>query len=181
MKKQSITTYNLVLASLFAALCCLATMLIQIPAPVAGYVHFGDVFVLLSGWLLGGYGVAAAGIGSMLADILTGYAAYAPITFIDKAATAAVAWLILLFFKKVMPHKLVWLGLIVSAVAGELVMAFGYTAYEIVQYGFGQAIVNLPANLVQGAFGVVIGCVIYPILTNIMGRLGIRQKAGQKC
>ncbi len=60
-------------------------------------------------------------------------------------ATAAVALLIFLFFKKLLPNKLVWMGLIASAVAGELVMAFGYIAYEALLYGWGAAIINLPA------------------------------------
>lgn len=172
MKIKKLTT-----AALFAALCCVATAVIQIPAPIAGYIHFGDMFVLLSGWLLGGWGIAAAGIGSMLADIFSGYAAYAPITFVDKAATAAVALLVFLFFKKLLPNKLVWMGLILSAIAGELVMAFGYTAYECVLYGWSAAIINLPANLVQGGAGATFACLLYPVLANIMERLGVKPKA----
>ena len=62
---------KLVLAALLAALVCVATMVVQIPSPMQGYVNLGDCFVLLSGWLLGPwYGGAAAGIGSMLVDLL---------------------------------------------------------------------------------------------------------------
>ena len=57
---------KLVLAALLAALVCVATMVVQIPSPMQGYVNLGDCFVLLSGWLLGPwYGFAAGGIGSM--------------------------------------------------------------------------------------------------------------------
>lgn len=70
---------KMVLTALLAALTCVATMIIQIPSPMNGYVNLGDCFVLLSGWLLGPWlGFAAGGIGSMLADIFTGYAHYAP-------------------------------------------------------------------------------------------------------
>ena len=52
---------KLVLAALLAALVCVATMVVQIPSPMQGYVNLGDCFVLLSGWLLGPwYGFAAA-------------------------------------------------------------------------------------------------------------------------
>ena len=44
---------KLVLAALLAALVCVATMVVQIPSPMQGYVNLGDCFVLLSGWLLG--------------------------------------------------------------------------------------------------------------------------------
>ena len=55
---------KLVLAALLAALVCVATMVVQIPSPMQGYVNLGDCFVLLSGWLLGPwYGFAPGGGG----------------------------------------------------------------------------------------------------------------------
>ena len=78
---------KLVLAALFAALCTVMTMVIQVPSPMQGYVNLGDCFVLLSGWLLGPWwGAAAGGIGSMLADLLLGYGHYAPGTLIIAVA-----------------------------------------------------------------------------------------------
>ena len=86
---------KLVMAALFAALCTVMTMVIQVPSPMQGYVNLGDCAVLLSAWVLGPlYGGAAAGTGSMLADILSGYAHYAPGTFLIKLAMAAAAALI---------------------------------------------------------------------------------------
>ena len=65
---------KLVLSALMAALVYVATSIIQIPSPVNGYVNLGDCFVLLAGWVLGPvYGSLAAGIGSALADMFTGY------------------------------------------------------------------------------------------------------------
>ena len=78
-----------------AALVYVATSIIQIPSPVNGYVNLGDCFVLLSGWLLGPWwGGAAAGIGSMLVDLLSGYGHYVPGTLIIKGLDALVAALI---------------------------------------------------------------------------------------
>lgn len=86
---------KLVLSALMAALVYVATSIIQIPSPVNGYVNLGDCFVLLSGWLLGPwYGAAAAGIGSMLVDLLSGYGHYVPGTLIIKGLDALVAALI---------------------------------------------------------------------------------------
>ena len=63
---------KLVLAALLAALVCVATMVVQIPSPMQGYVNLGDCAVLISAWMLGPlYGGAAAGIGSALADLLS--------------------------------------------------------------------------------------------------------------
>ena len=83
---------KLVLSALMAALVYVATSIIQIPSPVNGYVNLGDCFVLLSGWLLGPwYGAAAAGIGSMLVDLLSGYGHYVPGTLIIKGLAAAAS------------------------------------------------------------------------------------------
>ena len=91
--------YNLkkiVLAALFAAFACVATMSIRIPTPgTGGYIHPGDAVVILSGIILGPHwGLLAAGIGSALADLLGGYFIYVPITFVIKGAVAFAAGLI---------------------------------------------------------------------------------------
>ena len=170
--KHTRKTYRLTLAALFAALCCVMTMMVQIPVPTAGYIHFGDVFVLLSGWLLGLPGVIAAGVGSMFADIFTGYASYALITFLDKAATAAVAWLVFALLKKLLPDKLWIIGLLLSAILGELVMAAGYIGYEWVLFGFGKAILNLIPYLIKGGISVILACLLYPVMRKLLHRMG---------
>ena len=60
-----------VMAALFAALACVATMSIRIPTPgTGGYIHPGDAVVILSGIVLGPvWGLLAAGIGSAMADL----------------------------------------------------------------------------------------------------------------
>ena len=86
---------HLTLAALFAALACTATLLIQIPAipPAKGYINLGDCIVNVAAWVLGPvFGAAAAGIGSALADIISGYVIYAPATLVIKALMAVVAW-----------------------------------------------------------------------------------------
>ena len=73
MNKKNNGTQRLILAAMFAALCTVATMVIQIPAPT-GYVNLGDAVSLLAGLTLGPvYGFAAAGLGGAMADLLLGY------------------------------------------------------------------------------------------------------------
>ena len=95
MKKRNETIRMLVLSAMFAALCCVTTMLVQFPT-VAGYTNIGEGMCLLAGLVLGPwYGFFAAGIGSGLADLLAGYAHYVPGTFIIKGLVALVAALLL--------------------------------------------------------------------------------------
>ena len=75
---------RLVLAALFAALACVATMSIRIPTPgTNGYIHPGDAIVILSGVILGPvWGFLAGGIGSALSDLIGGYFMYVPTNII---------------------------------------------------------------------------------------------------
>ena len=83
-------TRKLVTAALLAALTCVATMVIKIPSPLHGYLNLGDGVVLLAGWVLTpGYGFLAAGLGSALADLISGYLIYAPATFLIKGLIKA--------------------------------------------------------------------------------------------
>jgi uncharacterized membrane protein len=158
MKQNQIK--RLVLAALLTALTCVCTMVIQIPIPATGgYLNLGDSMVLLCAWYIGGvYGVAAAGIGSMLADIFSGYAYFAPGTLAVKALMALAAWLI---FRKIGSHKGQYLG----ALAAACIMVGGYLFYESVCLGYGPgAIGSVPANLVQGFTGALCGVCLSHIM-----------------
>ena len=79
-------TKKIITSALMAALVCVATMIIHIPSPLKGYINIGDCVVLLAGWMLSPcYGFLAAGLGSALADLFSGYVTYAPATFIIRA------------------------------------------------------------------------------------------------
>ena len=85
-------TLKIVLTAMFAALICVATMLIRVPIPATGgYANLGDGVILLCAFLMDPIcAVIAAGIGSMLADVLAGYMSYAIGTLIIKAGVALI-------------------------------------------------------------------------------------------
>ena len=94
-------TQKIVISALMASLVCVATMLIKIPSPLKGYINLGDCVVLVSGWMLPPtYGFLAAGLGSALADVFSGYAMYAPATFVIKGLMAVIAFAFLRLLKK---------------------------------------------------------------------------------
>lgn len=154
-------TKKIVVASLMAALACVATMAIKIPSPLKGYLNLGDCIVLSAGWMLSpSYGFLAAGLGSALADILSGYIAYAPATFIIKGLMALIAFYgFNLLHKKLraLPSR------IISGAAAEIAMILGYFIFEGFLYGFVPSLVNIPANGVQGIAGLVIGILLMKI------------------
>ena len=166
----------MVLSAVFAALVFAATAIAKFSIPATnGYVHFGDSIVLTAGFLLGPvYGVFAAATGSMLADILGGYASYALPTFIIKGLMALSAWAVYKIFKK---HRII--GRIFGGMSAVLVMVAGYFLTEAVflSYGLG-ALASVPWNIVQGTFGVVSSVIITEVLTankyiaDFLSRLG---------
>lgn len=141
---------KLVLAALCAALTAVATMVIQIPSPLGGYVNLGDCMVLLSAWLLGPFaGAAASGLGSALADVITGYGYYAPGTLVVKAVMALSAGLV---FSLAGERGGRFARRLVGGVLAEVIMVAGYFGYAaaILGHGLGAA-AGVPGNLAQGA------------------------------
>lgn len=154
-------TKKIVMAALMAALACVATMIIKIPSPLKGYLNLGDCIVLVSGWMLSPtYGFLAAGLGSALADVFSGYVTYAPATFVIKGVMALVAFYgFKLLNKKIgnLPSR------IVSGIVAEIVMILGYFVFEGFLYGFIPSAVNIPANGVQGIAGLIIGVILMKV------------------
>ncbi len=148
---------KLVYSSLFATLVFVGTQFIKIPL-LFGYFNLGDPFVLLSGYFIGGaYGIVAAAIGSGLADLLSGYAIYAPATLIIKPTMALIVFAFC--YRKQISAQKTHLRFIISTVIAEIFMVVGYYLYESVLYGFSGAIVSVPGNILQGIAAVVISTI----------------------
>ena len=96
------TLLKICYAGLMAALCYVGYAFIP-PIPIPGLfdvtsgtkVHLGNAFVVLGALFLGGpYGGVAGAIGLSLADILSGYTASAPRTFITKLLIGLIVGLV---------------------------------------------------------------------------------------
>lgn len=166
MKNEKL--FKIVLTSVFAALACVATMIIQIPTPMNGYINIGDCIVILSGWLLGPvYGFCAAAIGSAFADIFAGYAYYAVGTFVIKGAMAMVCGIVYNKMQDASTKKQ-RVFLVLSAVLAEVIMVVGYFLYASLIFGEGfAALASVPANLIQGVGGIIGSVVLYQVLDSV--------------
>ncbi len=158
---QTKKTLKLVMAALLAAMTCVATMVIKIPlTATGGYINLGDCIVLLSGILLGPlYGGLAAGIGSALADLFSGYVAFLPATFLIKGFMAVIVGLLVKNLSKNNAVK--------TAVAGALAECFmiaGYFFFEAVVMGFGLgAAASIPGNAIQGIVGLILAMLLVSV------------------
>lgn len=152
---------KIILSAMFAALCCIATMIIRVPTfGTNGYVNIGDSIVLNSAWIIGGpYGALAAGIGSALADLLAGYVAYVPGTFVIKFLMAFVGAKMYSLVNKRGVFK--QLSYIISAVIAEIIMIAGYFIYESIFLSYGIAAApSIISNAIQGVTCLVIGVLL---------------------
>lgn len=152
-------TLKLTYTAMLTAIVCIATMFFRVPT-VIGYANLGDGFILLGAFLFGpAYGAVAGGIGSLLADVLSGYAIYAPGTLVIKGGVAIIAALLW----KLLSRKAdkLWCRLL-AAVVAEAWMVFGYGLYEtlIIQQPVA-ALATIPSNIAQGVVGTVVGMLLY--------------------
>lgn len=136
------------------ALTCLVTLFIRVPLPSRGYFNVGDVAVVFGGMILGfmnprqgmWWALGACGAGSALADILGGFAVFAPLTFAAKGLEGALAALAATRSGVTRP---VLLG------AGGAVMVAVYFLGETLMPSIGLqgAVAEIPANIIQAVGG----------------------------
>ncbi len=171
-------TKKLVLSALMIAFVYVATLISIGPLPPSnGYVHLGDALVLLAGFVLGPvYGGIVGAVGSFLADISLGYAAYAPGTFVVKFLVAFTAGLMYSLKDKGSLRP------VIASVVSEIIMVAGYYIYEAFLLGGGigavVALSAVPSNIFQGVAAIVIAVLITSTFKNnksIKKFLGIKE------
>jgi uncharacterized membrane protein len=145
----------------------LAMTLIHIATTGTGYVHLGDIAVYFASFAFGPWvGLVAGGLGTALADVVSGYATFAPLTLIVHGLQGFVAGVIA-------GKKPSYGRLALAVLAGAAVVIAGYFAGEYlvpVLGGPGQAVGEVIPNVIQQAFG-ALGAVIYVLVLRAYPRL----------
>lgn len=153
-------TTQLVFSAIMMCLITIATIFIRVPIPFTqGYAHLGDAMIFLSVLILGWrYGAVVAGVGSMLADILGGFAVWAPWTLCIKAMMAIIMGVFIAraLKKERSPRFLLFVEIIGMALAG-IWMSAGYYVAEAVIYGnWVTPALAIPWNIGQFTVGMVV-------------------------
>lgn len=159
MKLKEMDTKTITKLAMLIALTTVMTMLIRIPTVgTSGYLNLGDMVVFLAAMMLGKKGgFIVGGIGSGLADLLSGYSHYAPITFLVKGLEGYIAGVILeTGIGKKMP--------LIATIIGGMWMALGYYIAEIFMYGVKAALAAVPGNIGQGLLGAVSAVILFAAL-----------------
>ena len=145
------TVRNIALVAVMAAVTCALTLVVQVPVPATGgYIHLGDVAANFAALAFGPWlGFVIAGGGMAIADLIAGYAVYAPGTLVIHGLQAVVVALI-------GRDRKPWV-MIVAAIAGGAVVVGGYFFYQAVILGLGAlaAAKEAPFNVIQALSGLV--------------------------
>ena len=161
MKKPNV--YKLTISACFAAIIFIVTAFIPIKIPVftQGYFNLGDCFIIIAAILLNGmWGGLAGAVGASVADLVLGYAMYAPATFFIKLTMGITAYYI---YKGLIKLKLKSeiIATIISSVFAEIVMVVGYFLFEIVIYGIPTAVADIIGNVLQGTCTIIAVSIIF--------------------
>lgn len=158
-KIDKATTFYVVLIALFSALVCVLTIFVQIPWG-KGYINFGDTLIFLAASLLGPVGGMIAGaIGSSLADLFSGFATYAPFTFIVKGGEGFLCGILYSYvFRKQRPM----LRRLFSMLIAGAWMIIGYFLTDLMLYGWEASLFNFVSGPIQAGASLVVALIVMP-------------------
>ena len=153
------------LTGIFSALVFVVTAYLHIPT-YNGYVHCGDGFIFIAASILPmPYAIAVGVLGAMFADLVTGYAIWAPGSMIIKGLLA------LLFTCKA--NKIITKRNLIMLLPAALISAAGYYLYEVLITGsFLASLSGIPGSLIQA----LTSSIIYVALGTAMDKYNLKKK-----
>ncbi|MFJ5714235.1 ECF transporter S component [Neobacillus sp. NPDC093127] len=162
-------TRAIVINALFIALTLVATMFINIRLPImgnGGLIHLGNVPLFIAALVYGKKSGAIAGaFGMGFFDLISGWALWAPFTFIIVGAMGFLAGLI---SEKVPGNRVLVNTLAVAAAL--IIKVFGYYFTEVILYGnWIQPFGSIPGNIMQV---VLAGIIVVPLAGRFKKRIG---------
>lgn len=151
-------------------LTMLTTFFVKVPLPTKGYFNFGDIAVVFSGLAFAQYaktntkwaGGLAAGFGSAIADVISGYGLFAPVTFLAKGLEGIIAG------TAARVSGPLRYGLLLL---GGAVMVGVYFAAEWMFIAYGgpvAAMTELGPNTIQAVGGMVGGYILFKIFAVVV-------------
>ena len=153
------------MSGIFSALVFVVTAYLHIPT-YNGYVHCGDGLIFIAACILPmPYSIIVGALGALLADLLTGFAIWAPGSVIIKSLLA------LLFTCK--SKKIITKRNLAMLLPAALISAAGYYLYEALITGsFIAPLAGIPTSLVQAAAS----SIVYAVIGTAMDKYDVKKK-----
>ena len=170
--------YNVVMTAMMMCLVMVAILLLRVPIPFTqGYVNLSDAMVFMAVIILGWkHGALAAGLGSMLGDVLSGFAMWAPWSFVIKALMAIIFAMVIQTVSRgrkadsagranISEKKYLSAEIAGMILAGAF-MAAAYWFAEGIMYGnWVVAALGIPWNIGQALVGACLAVILNTALT----------------
>lgn len=157
------TVRYLCYSGIFAALVLVCTAFLQIPAHT-GYIHVGDAIIYLAACLLPWpYAVAVGVIGCGLADVISGFAIWAPASLLIKGLSV-------LAFRR--QGKILCLRNMLALIPAWVLCIGGYYAYEVL---ITQNAIAPLAGMLGSTFQCLVSSMLFVFLGYLFDKLNIRR------
>ncbi len=157
--KESVKTKDIVISGLLISMVFVATKFINIRLPISingGLIHLGNTMLFLAAIVFGKRkGAIAGAFGMGLFDVVSGWMAWAPFTFIIRGVMGYIIGSIS-YSNKRNGQSFFWnvVGIIISSIF----MIIGYYITEGILYGnWISPATSIPGNITQIIIGAIIG------------------------
>lgn len=155
MERKLFDPRILAVTAVMTAITFALTRVVQVPTPVVGYIHLGDVGVFFSAFAFGPWvGAVVGGLGTALADLTSPYAQWAIFSLLIHGAQGLAAGWISARWQNVR-------GLLLATVVGGAIVVVGYLLAGTILIGFGAALTEVPLNIVQVAAGAIVSIPLF--------------------
>ncbi|MCE5284556.1 MAG: ECF transporter S component [Pelosinus sp.] len=173
MIKRRLSTKDIILIGMLAALCAIATTL-KVPLPTGAMVHLGTAAIFIIGIAFGGvYAGISGAIGSAFFDLLMGFSPYTAWSFVIKGVAGLIVGIIA---KGLWPEGGYsgsgWLGkaLFGCVLAAAWTLGGYILAWWQVLGSLAVALGNIPASLLTSGVGMIVALLLSPKIRQIVNR-----------
>lgn len=151
-KNRRNDTYMLVITAMFTALVFVATWLINIRLPImgnGGLIHLGNVPLFVAAMMFGKRtGAIAGALGMSLFDLMSGWTAWAPFTFLIVGFMGYTVGLI----AEKKPFSNMFANNLLAVILAVIIKVAGYYVAEVILFGnFIVPLGSIPGNIMQVA------------------------------
>jgi uncharacterized membrane protein len=161
-KKKSNSALRTSLIAVLTAVVVVFTIIVKIPTPTKGYLNLCDLAICFIAFTFSPLtAFIAGGLGTAIADIISGYPQWAPISFVVHGIEGLVVAIIVKRSAKEISEgiKVAPLKVMLAMILCVIVVAGGYFVLTAIfmGIGFAAAAAGIPGNIVQAGVGVVAG------------------------
>jgi uncharacterized membrane protein len=164
-KKSKMSTFQVAVAAVFAALVAVVTITFVVFLPASrGYFNLGDTVIYVAALLFGPFVGLIAGAGAAISDVVVA-PSYVLVTFVVKSVEGfLVGFLVKRFNRRI---KSVTLCAVLAVLIGGFEMIGGYFVFEFFMYGYGVALGELLVNVGQVLLGLIIAVPIVHVVLRV--------------